>query len=197
METMPEAFAPPKRIAETMAGFTRPWCIAGGWALDLYLGLETRPHWDIEIAVFRDDQRDLQRHLRGWRLEKVSPGSRERAPWAETERLSLPFHEIHACSADAEQAALEILLQEKMGEEWRFRRNLTVARPLTQVVLPSDLELPILAPEIVLLYKAKTTRPKDEEDFGRVRAALPPEPAAWLREAIRVCHPGHPWLERL
>ncbi|MGH3656155.1 MAG: nucleotidyltransferase domain-containing protein [Micromonosporaceae bacterium] len=28
-----------------------PWCVAAGWALDLFRGEQTRPHEDLEIAV--------------------------------------------------------------------------------------------------------------------------------------------------
>ena len=30
-----------------MQGFSKPWFVAGGWALDLYLGHKTREHSDI------------------------------------------------------------------------------------------------------------------------------------------------------
>ena len=28
-----------------------PWWIAGGWAIDLYLGRQTRPHEDIDVLI--------------------------------------------------------------------------------------------------------------------------------------------------
>jgi hypothetical protein len=37
-----------KRVQAVMAAFQFPWFIAGGWALDLYIGRETREHDDIE-----------------------------------------------------------------------------------------------------------------------------------------------------
>jgi len=39
-----------------MSDFKRPWYIAGGWAVDLYLGYVSREHGDIEILVYREDQ---------------------------------------------------------------------------------------------------------------------------------------------
>jgi hypothetical protein len=30
-----------------------PWCVAGGWALDVWRGRQTRPHDDLEIAILR------------------------------------------------------------------------------------------------------------------------------------------------
>lgn len=56
-----------------MEGFSRPWFVAGGWAIDLFLDRVTREHSDIEIAVLREDQLALQRHLVGWQFTKVIP----------------------------------------------------------------------------------------------------------------------------
>jgi hypothetical protein len=41
----------PADIARLLAGVTAPWCVAGGWAIDLFLGRQTREHGDLEIAV--------------------------------------------------------------------------------------------------------------------------------------------------
>ena len=61
----------PLRVKALMAGFEWPWFVAGGWAVDLYLGCVTRTHKDIDFAVLRDNQLDLQQFLRGWGLTKV------------------------------------------------------------------------------------------------------------------------------
>jgi hypothetical protein len=34
-------------------------------------------------------------------------------------------------------------------------------------------------------------------DFEAARGALDTDSRAWLAAALRVCHPGHPWLDRL
>ena len=57
-----------------MRGFEPDWFIAGGWAIDLFLQKETRPHDDIEIAIFRHDQFALQNYLQNWNLKKVVGG---------------------------------------------------------------------------------------------------------------------------
>jgi hypothetical protein len=38
-------------MADRLAGLELPWCVAAGWALDLFRGVQTRPHADVEIAV--------------------------------------------------------------------------------------------------------------------------------------------------
>ena len=34
-----------------LAGLPAPWYVAAGWALDLFRGVQTREHGDIEIAT--------------------------------------------------------------------------------------------------------------------------------------------------
>ncbi|GAA3436890.1 nucleotidyltransferase domain-containing protein [Kutzneria kofuensis] len=41
----------PTEVAGRLAGIATPWCVAAGWALDLFRGRQTRAHGDIEIAV--------------------------------------------------------------------------------------------------------------------------------------------------
>ena len=54
-----------------------------------------------------------------------------------------------------------------------------------------------LNPEIVLFYKARHRRPKDERDLDRALPLLAPDRGAWLRGAVRTLDAEHPWLARL
>ena len=45
----------PDELARRLAGLDRPWCVVGGWALDLWLGHLTREHHDLEFTVLRED----------------------------------------------------------------------------------------------------------------------------------------------
>ena len=53
MTPVPEPLA---RVAALMSTFRPRWSLCGGWAVDAWLGRQTRDHADIDIAVFRDDQ---------------------------------------------------------------------------------------------------------------------------------------------
>ena len=180
---------------ELMRDFGAPWCVAGGWALDLYLGRVTREHADVELAIFRDDQTLLHRHLRGWTIDKVVNGSR--LPWPADERLALPVHEIHARSSDDPPMALEFLMNERQADHWDFRRDARVTLPIARAILAGVLDYPVLCPEIVLLYKSNSSRAKDEADLIQARDALDGSHRAWLRLALETCRPGHPWLDAL
>jgi hypothetical protein len=191
---MSSEFAAPLGVAALMERFEHPWCIAGGWAIDLFLGRVTRPHKDVEIAIFRDDQAAIFEYLTGWECTLSSMGGR--APW-HGERLELPFHEIHARRPSGEPAHIEVLLNERDGEEWRYRRNLAITRPMGLAVLRSALGVPFLAPEIALLYKSKGPRAADDVDFASAHAALNHDQREWLAQAVEIATPEHPWIARL
>lgn len=183
------------RVAALLEGFDRPWFVAGAWAIDLFLGRVTRPHGDVDIAVFRADQHALRSYLRGWRFEKAVAGRPE--PWAEDEELSLPVHELHVRRDVGEPAHVEVLLTESSGTDWQFRRNPAITRPIQQIRLYFESGVPYLSPEIVLLYKAKHLTKNDDFDFENARPSLGDERRRWLRNALVACHPGHRWLARL
>ena len=187
-------FGPPRAVARLLGGLDVPWFIAGGWALDLFLGRETRAHEDVEIAILRRDQAAVRRHLAGWEFLKVASGARE--VWPEDERLDPPIHEIHA-KGNREPRDLEILLNESDGELWKFRRDPRVTRPVSEIGDRSDLGIPFLRPEIVIPYKAKQPRERDEVDYRLVHPALAGRAREWLRVALEVAHQGHPWIEKL
>ena len=178
-----------------MQGLEGPWCVAGGWALDLFLGRITRPHQDLEIAIFRQDQHLLRQHLRDWTFQKVVEG--RRLTWSADEELKLPIHEIHAYSTKHPLLSFEFLLNERSAEDWVYRRDMRIRMPLDRAILRDIGGLPILCPAIVLLFKAKNCRPKDEEDFQQMAGALSREQRRWLEASLRMGDPDHPWLNQL
>jgi hypothetical protein len=180
-------------LHELMTGFERPWFVVGGWAIDLFVGSQSREHDDIEIGIYRNDQQWLRRHLGAWQFTKVVNG--ESARWNDGELLELPVHELHARSSSPERQ-LEILLQEESNEHWLYRRNAEIGEKKRDVCLVSN-GIPYLRPDIVLLFKAKNTRAKDERDFELVRERLTERQRDWLREALVKCHPEHRWLSSI
>jgi hypothetical protein len=194
-EIIGNAFGIVIKTAEIMADFNKPWFIAGGWAIDLHLDQVTRPHDDVEIAIFRRDQLDIQSYLSGWVLEKVVPGpTPDRQEWKTGEEITPPIHEIHAFRGNDSTEELEILLNESAGKSWVYRRNSEIVYPLSKIGRLSSEGIPYLCPEVALLFKAKKPGPKDEADFYRTYPTLNRESRMWLRDSIRTCHPEHPWL---
>jgi len=188
-------FAPVERVADLLRGFSAPWFVAGGWAIDLFLERVTRPHEDVDIALLRRDQAAIRPHLSGWTFTKVVLG--ERIPWQEGERLQPPVHEIHADRADGDPTRLEFLLDETSGDSWAFRRDRRITRPLMSLGIQAASGVPFLVPEIVLLYKAKDPSAKDHADFELAGPRLAAGQREWLRQTLETCHPGHPWIRGL
>ena len=194
-------FAELESVTQLMRGFTHPWYIAGGWAIDLFLGRITRTHSDVDIAILRRDQYVLRSYLAQWAFQKVTPcptGSVFET-WNEGEWLELPIHEIHAQCVNNSSLHLEFLLNEASDHDWQFRKNLQMTRPLHVIGLHSETDIPFLCPEVVLLYKAttKTPVPANDADFNNVYAALGREQREWLRQGIEGHDPQHTWLGRL
>jgi hypothetical protein len=182
----------PLFVSRLLTNFDQPWFIAGGWALDLFLGEETRPHKDIEVAVLRGNQLQLRRYLWGWTFKVIVPATGGHSePWHDEQWLDSPMHEIHGTSSDG--AALEILLNEHAGSEWVFRRDHRVRAPLSHMGSVTPGGIPYLAPEIVLLYKAAARRAVDEVDFRSTLPALGSRQRAWLLSALEVAYPDSPW----
>jgi hypothetical protein len=188
-----EAFEQPHSAATVMVGFERPWCIAGGWAIDLALSRATREHPDVEIAIFREDQHLLRPFLADWEF-RVAMEHRLVA-WPEGETLQLPLHELHATSPTGMK--LELLLNERDAIDWIYRRDASVRRPIEKAIRRGREGIPVLAVEIVLLYKSKNPRPQDELDFRVAREMLDDESRGWLIDALRTTAPAHPWLKIL
>ena len=75
------------------------------------------------------------------------------------------------------------------------RRNLDIKYPLKSLFLKSMAGIPILSPEIVLLYKAKTLKKKDYLDYNKTLASLSESQKEFLFNAIKVCHgKNHDWI---
>ncbi|WP_088103167.1 nucleotidyltransferase domain-containing protein [Halalkalibacter urbisdiaboli] len=180
-------------INSLMLGFDRKWFFAGGWAIDLFIGKETREHTDIEFAVFRKDQLYLKDYLKEWEFKKVING--EFQLW-ENEFLELPIHEIHASNM-INGDKIEILLNETKENDWIFRRDLRISYPLNSVRSITKTGIPYLNPEIVLLYKAKNPREKDHQDFFAIKDYLGHEKKKWLRNALELHEPEHKWIKFL
>jgi hypothetical protein len=173
----------PQDVARLLAGLDAPWWIAGGWALDLFLGAETREHDDIDVALLRRDQLALYGWLRGWDLRYATP-DRTLEPW-DGRYLEPPIHAIWARrSRDATAPwACEFLLDEERNGRWIYRRDPAITRSLDDLGGLSD-GVPFLCPEVVLLYKSKNPTAQDEADFDLVLPHLSPSGRRWLRQAL-------------
>lgn len=180
------------RVFTVMQSYSRPWAFAGGWAVDLFARKCTRPHADFDIAVFREDQEQLRAVFAGWHFSKAVGGRLE--TWEGDERLALPVHELHAIGPEPQQPRIEFLLNERSGPAWQYRRNPAITLAVDRAIVKRGL-VPLLAPEIVLLFKSKAPRPTDDQDFTTLLPLLVEDQRDWLRAALTAMSPAHPWLD--
>jgi hypothetical protein len=187
-----------------MSSFPRPWALCGGWAVDSWLGYESRDHHDTDLAAFEADQLAVYEHMAAWQLighdDHVADDSEE--IW-NGRRLHLPAH-IHARSQDGFE--LEFHLNEAFRGNWVFSHEPRVALPLHQCVEQSPWGVPAVVPEVILYYKAlppgwrgsrPQLRPHDESDCQMLLPHLDQTRRMWLRDAVACVDQSHPWLPRL
>jgi hypothetical protein len=192
-------------VAEALGNLRAPFYFSGGWAIDLHLGRITRDHHDVDTLVMRRDHLLLHKALNQFSLKKIIPhleGLINRgtlAEWPADERLELPVHQINAYRAGESEPAFQVMLAESSdnGSEWIFRRNPEVRMPIARMGFHPLWGLPYLAPEIVLLFKAKHLEARDRIDFDSALPGLSVDARRWLRDAIEKTHPGHEWLNAL
>ena len=157
---------PPAEAAAVFAAYDRPWWLAGGWALDAFVGRTTRAHGDIDVAVLARDRDAVRALFAGWDLLRNA-------------------HCVWCRPAPGEPWRLQLLLEEADGDDWVYRRDARVRRPLA--TLGED---HVLAPEVQLLYKLGSTDPKDVADVALVTPLLLPGAAEWLTRATRLLAAG-------
>jgi hypothetical protein len=186
----------PSRLSSIMRRFHAPWWVAGGRALDLWMGRQTRAHQDVDVAILRDDQKQLQQTFGGWELYYATPDHRL-VPYRSECWLEEPLHGVWVRPASDAPWLCEFLLNEHEDQQWVYRRNPAVRKPLAEVGVKALGGVPILVPEIVLLYKAHELTEKDEADFRTVLPHLTVRRKAWLLEALDETTPNHPWARRM
>jgi hypothetical protein len=183
----------PIEITERLAGVDVPWCVAAGWALDLFRGAATRDHEDLEIAVPVGRFGVVRAALANFHVEVVGSGH----SWPLDNPAFDVMHQTWVSERDTGIYRLDIFREPHDGDTWICRRDETIRLPYDQIIVTSPEGVPYLVPEIVLLFKAKHQRPKDQADFAGVLPLLDPVRRDWLATALDRCHPGHPWLAAL
>ncbi len=182
----------PDEVARRLAAVEAPWAVAAGWAIDLFLGAVTRPHDDLEIAVPAARFHEIVAALPGFQWKVAGDGR----IWPHPQHLDRHFQ---TWLWDAEQGCfrLDVFREPHTEGRWVCRRDARITLDYTELIHRSPAGVPYVIPEVVLLFKAKHRRDKDEADFARVL----PELNSWRRDRLRGwltrVHPGHSWIDAL
>lgn len=178
------------------AGFR--WWLAGGHALETHLATTGHPqswrsHDDTDIGICRLDAPRLLQVLPGWDIHVAAGGVL--TPWngdpLDPNGSDQAGNNLWCRQTPTAAWALDILIGDGDEHDWIYRRDRSVRRPWEETVLSTSEGLPYLAPEVQLLFKSKTIRPKDTLDAVTVIPQLDPKRSAWL---VRHLPSDHAWL---
>lgn len=184
------ALIPARRFAESLGV---PYWIAGGWAIDLFVGTVTRGHGDVDVLVLdRDQDRLRELWLEGLLVRRHRDEVRD---WPPGERLEPGPDLLELTDASVSPRKLELLIGMTRGDDWVWHRGKqTLHRPLASLGQVGPLGLPYVAPEVSLMTRARHRRDKDDHDFRVAVATMSAEQKRWLLGCLL---PDHPWRDRL
>ena len=183
---------PPARVAELFAGVDAPWCVAAGWAIELFLGDRSREHEDLEVAVPRARFDEFAVRLHGHEIyvplgegrgfASFDPDSESQQTWVR--EPDGPWR-------------LDLFREPADGDTWVCRRDESIRLGYDELIERTTDGIPYMRPDMVLLFKAKHAREKDEGDFDAALPRLDARQRASLRGWLERVHPDHRWLARL
>ncbi len=183
-------------VRELMAGFDRPWWIAGGHAIEAFTGV-CRSHEDVDVAFFRSDLPRLREHLQDdWHMWSVGSGLMR--------PITDEYPDLHPESGQVwlRQHALapwvlDLLASPGDLTAYKVRFYDAFHAPLEDVTWTDDAGTRWLNPEVVLGFKSRHRRAKDEADLQAALPLLDERGTRRLRLLVRHVDPEHPWLQRL
>jgi uncharacterized protein CbrC (UPF0167 family) len=184
----------PTEVARHLAGIATPWCVAGGWALDLFHGRQTRAHGDIEIAIPAAGFPEVRSRFPGYVFDAAGGGRiwEDAAP-----DVLAVVHQTWLRDPATGNYLLDVFREPHDGDTWICRRDESIRFPYSEVIHQTHEGIPYLAPELVLLFKAKHARQKDQADFEATVPHMTEPQRETLVKLLSRAHPAHRWLADL
>jgi hypothetical protein len=181
----------PAEVARRLEGIPTPWYVAGGWAVDLFLGEETREHGDTEIGIPAGRFPEVRERLDGYAFDAVGDGRihEDAAP-----DVLESMYQTWVRDPATGDYLVDVFREPHDGDTWLCRHDRTVRLPYAEVVRRTPDGIPYLAPELALLFKSKAVRPKDQADFDALLPRLATGQRTRLRDLLAHVRPGHRWL---
>jgi len=164
-------------------------------AIEVHLGRNTREHGEIDLAMLRADCSTLTHLFDEFELYIAYDGELTRWDGAS---LRAEHHQFWVRPNAGEAWVFELLLEQHDGDDWVYRRDPRVRRPLTDFGLRDARGVRYVRPAVALLYKSnKPEIERNQHDFDVALPVLSPTEREWLRQALELTSPGHPWLDRI
>lgn len=202
-------------------GFEYAFC--GGWAIDLFIGKETRKHGDIDIFAYWTERDTIIEYMQslGFQVYEMLGGGKAHyitdihdqikskrnifcftqdcelvhlSETAERGIYSVDFKHIGQTKLNF----MEFLFNKKEERDLLYARSHDVRLALSDAFLVRD-GLPYLAPEMCLLYKSTDIdREGYQSDFDNAMLHMNQRQIHWLEDALAMLYPeGHRWRDCL
>lgn len=134
-------------------------------AIDLWLGYTSREHDDIDVSVLRADWHSFTKTLPCWmQLYAAEAGYLRAVEHEET----VPPNNVWCEDRRTGQMVLQINVEDGTNAKWVYRRCPKITKRW-ELALTYVAGLPIIAPEVQLLWKSKSPTPKDESGSSQMR----------------------------
>lgn len=178
------------------SGYPGRWWIAGGWAIEAFTGV-ARAHDDIDLGIPRSDVSILRLHLAA-QLDVWAADSGTLRPLIGPADDPLPATcgNLWLRRSGADAWEYDVVLTDASHSWWHYERDRRVTRKIDDILWTRN-GISYLRPEVQLLHKAPGLRPKDQQDFETCLPSMDAVARTWLRSALDLAHPGHPWSDDL
>ena len=202
----------------TNRGLNYAFC--GGFAIDLFLGYESRIHGDIDISVYLSQRNEVILYMQsiGFNVYEMLGGGKAHYITDVDNQKSIKRN-IFCFKDECEMVLLEdtdekdiyvvnffhtgqtklnfieFLFDDKENGNFVYARNKSIKRGLTKTVLYNG-DIPYLCPEICLLYKSTSIdREGYRQDYDLAIKRMNNEQKGWLNNSLRTMYPdGHEWI---
>lgn len=185
----------PHELALRLGRDSPRWYVVGGWALDLWHGHQTREHEDLEFAVLPDQVEHCRKLLSDLEFFAAHDGTLTHHP----AKAGLPagLWQLWGADMTAGLWRVDMMIERGTPDFWVYKRDPSIRLPRSTAIRKNSAGISYLAPAIVLLFKAKHRREKDDQDFRTALPRLEGQEKADLLRWLEVQHPGHEWIARL
>jgi hypothetical protein len=176
--------------------FGRPWWIVGGWAIEAATGYR-REHEDTDVSILACDVPAFVEFMKGrWHVWNNVGGVLHPlgGRWATVDE---PGSQLWLRANATSPWAVDIPLTPDDHGKWTNKILPDHVDEVDNVTWVADDGIRYLLPEIVLVYKARLRRQKDDADFEATLPLLSDRRRAWIRTALQSTFPGHHWLTRI
>lgn len=168
-----EAWSPDELFAR-LGATADEWYVVGGWALDLWHGAPTRAHADLEFSVPASQAHHYRRALS--ELEFFSVNSGKFGHLSPDAPLPSGIWQQWGADRSAGCWRVDMMVDRGSTDQWVYKRDPRLSIPREDAIRSAASGIRYLAPHLVLLFKAKHTRAKDNTDFNLALPGLGSRP---------------------